>query len=81
MVSAAAGALKATMGLGFTIQATGLLLFASAMLLLGVRPVPRVGTSAESLSPTTTEITVNEFHCGYRGLKEWQFWFGCIMGS
>jgi len=42
LVAAAAGALKATMGLGVTIQATGLLLFASALLLVGVRFAPKV---------------------------------------
>ena len=41
LVSAAAGALKATLGLSFSIQVTGLLLFASALLLLSVRPVPK----------------------------------------
>jgi MFS family permease len=47
-VAAAAGALKATFGLGVTIEATGLLLFAAAALLLRVHPAPQ---PAPSLAP------------------------------
>jgi len=40
VASAAAGALKATMGLGVTIQVAGILLFGAALLLLSVRVPP-----------------------------------------
>lgn len=46
VVAAAAGALKATMGLGVTIQATGVLLFASALLLLRLRIAPSAAAPA-----------------------------------
>lgn len=46
VVAAAAGALKATMGLGVTIQVTGLLLFGSALLLLGLRLAPSTAPEA-----------------------------------
>jgi hypothetical protein len=46
LVTAAAGALKSTLGLGVTIQVTGILLLGSALLLLRVRVVPSVARDA-----------------------------------